>query len=873
MALTTVQISGYVTMPDGTSASNTYITFTLNENDVDLVDDVVVHRSSKSVLTSSTGYLELDLWPNSRGQKGTSYKVTAAWKPHNQSAQTTTLGYISLTEGGVTDLSDLLVEVEAPLNAYVVSYLTEAEYESIVAQYTADAQAAQEAAEQARDRSEAALAEVLAVYDEVTEGLSTAGLGGLTQATADQMLSEQGFVLVKGATTVSENVNIYGPTFFETGGYITVDSGYTVTFYGPVDSVRQHIFRGLGNVAFGHDNSKDRSGEDSRMAHISWFGVFPTGDSSDDMGPLINRASLAMGNAREAVLEFDIGNYQVNSEIQVTRGTLIAGVDGAGDRRTLFKTNSDGFSLFRTIGDAVAFRGIQFEHHSTLSDRTSPWIEVAHKGVNIDYVNVTSTSAGILIQHGALGTRIKNLHASYGVNRGAGSYLIKDLAGSTVIETVFLPSSGYGPEALILLSADDGTISDISIDDVRWQSPSIGVKIEASAGSVSGVTATDLRQRAYSSTICPAVVKVDVSGSYGVTELVVTSINTTANTTYALDFDHASTGYSRNIVVDQIVMGGSGAVINLTKTAGFVQRLRVGQSATSRTLITSSGVDEAEIFVAAETFGDSNGRYVSVASATGDAGIDLESASYGTRIYVDESAGDFVLAMSNDSANWYKKMEYQTSGDYLGWNFLEHAFFQEGATVRASAGFVDFNVIAEEAGKDPRITLETSTANWRMRVDSSSGDDFIVEKSADGTTWTELLKFENGTAQNGLHVATPAVYQNGVLDYKTRVEIGVGATADVTLPKYGGLLWIMSDTDGGYPQIQLSGQVLIDLGPSRNLKQVFAGGNFFTTTDEMSVATENASAITVGIGHATDGVLQIKNTSSQSRNVTVWFVG
>lgn len=420
-------------------------------------------------------------------------------------------------------------------------------------------------------------------------------VGGIAQSKIDAMYDYQGYVVINGAETASATVLVLDRITFEDGAYVSVNSGVTFEIQGSIESGKQHIFRGDGDISLNHDNGGDRSGEESREVHASWFGVFPSGDKTRDEGPAIEKASSSFGNTREGVIKFDVGNYQVNSQIDLSRGTLIEGTNGYGDRRTVFKTNTDGFTMFKTLNDACAWRGIQFEKHSTLASRSSPWVEINHAGCVIDYANMGESGSGVLVNTGGIGTRITNIGATYGADPGSATDLIDVRAPTCVIENVFIPSSNFGPESIVRIGASSN-ISDISVRNLRWQSEAVGVDIFATSGNVTGVNIFDVRHHQFAESASPALVRITTLNSFDCERVNIVGVNSNGYATRALDLNQSSTGAMSDILLDDVIMSGTGDIVRVSRSSGTLSRVSVGSwLSENRTLFNESGVSAGEL--------------------------------------------------------------------------------------------------------------------------------------------------------------------------------------------------------------------------------------------------------------------------------------
>lgn len=157
MALTTVNVTGYISLPDG-SATNAVVEFRLMQSDYDTVDDTIIPASTFKYTTTVAGYINTTLWPNDRGAHGSKYQVKVKWKDiKTKQSYEALMGFIQPTSSGSNDIADLLSAGSAGFNGVVYSIITEGEYQAALSAVS-DAQAAQAAAEVAQGLSEDAQA-------------------------------------------------------------------------------------------------------------------------------------------------------------------------------------------------------------------------------------------------------------------------------------------------------------------------------------------------------------------------------------------------------------------------------------------------------------------------------------------------------------------------------------------------------------------------------------------------------------------------------------------------------------------------------------------------------------------------------------------
>lgn len=183
-------------------------------------------------------------------------------------------------------------------------------------------------------------------------------------------------LLVSSGSYVVGDLDITVPLSFLPGAALLAKSGSTVSLREQISSPKQHIFQGNGTYTIALTDAK--SGEQLKEGHCAWWGVFPGAAYADVNSDRIAKALSAYGNLREGVLYFDIGGYHLTKSVDVPRGVVIK---GDGIRRTVFVPHSDGWPVFRTIGDAASFEDIQFETGRSgqawqIKLRSSPAIQI-----------------------------------------------------------------------------------------------------------------------------------------------------------------------------------------------------------------------------------------------------------------------------------------------------------------------------------------------------------------------------------------------------------------------------------------------------------------------------------------------------------------
>lgn len=388
-------------------------------------------------------------------------------------------------------------------------------------------------------------------------------------AAALAMASAMGFVRFSRGNYVLNTCTLDVPVDFDRKANITVPAANTVTFTNSIESPRQNIFKGEGLVVIGHDSD---SGEDARHVHVSWFGAFPNPSPGPDQMPAIQRAMTAVGNSRESVIDFDIGNYNVASQGTLTRGCEIL---GSGQRRTVFKSGTDGFPIFVTGATACRFTAIQFEVHSTLPLRTSPWIRVDHDACDIRDTFYANCFEGIVVN--ALRCNIYGVKAVYAAYPGAGSSLIRSTAGQLDVENVKCLTSTFGPDVLVDIGTGAAaTLSDVTIQDVSSITPSIPVRFNAVTASIFRSSAESIRYNG-SSGGPSDLIQMITGSTFSIDNIVVDGAQATSAAQNGIRLEQNSSGTMSNINIDNVILAGaaSGYGVAFIRTNGVLEDVDV----------------------------------------------------------------------------------------------------------------------------------------------------------------------------------------------------------------------------------------------------------------------------------------------------------
>lgn len=413
------------------------------------------------------------------------------------------------------------------------------------------------------------------VLSKIREELSILDFGVDVSSSIVLMGQSVGYVVIpKGSFTLNGNLKVIWPITFKRGASINVPTGTTLTINNVIESPKQYIFRGNGVFVLGHDSSVE-SGENARQIHASWFGAFPNPAIGTDQAPFVQAANNAVGNGREAEILFDIGNYNFDSEVLVSRGVKIK---GAGQRRTVFKTQTDGFSLFTTNNIACRFESIQFELHlNRITTRTSPFITINHEMCDLYDIAMGNTYEGLVIN--APRCRLDGLIAAFGSSLGTGSSLVRIKQADVTVKNVYcLTSSAFGPESVVLLDGDS-SISNVLIDNIDTIMPSIPVKIRATSANVVNVRVTNIRHSGFAGAVPYALVQIVNDGVNKLQFIQVDGLYGTSYCEYNIVVENNSTGETSNITLDNVSVSGSQtAGIRVAKTSGILDTVLISST-------------------------------------------------------------------------------------------------------------------------------------------------------------------------------------------------------------------------------------------------------------------------------------------------------
>lgn len=396
--------------------------------------------------------------------------------------------------------------------------------------------------------------------------------GNTTEDAIALMAAEYGFVVFPvGSSPIASNITINVPSFFNDGAYLTVASTFAVTFTSRIISGKQWIFRGAGLIYL---NIVNPDGEDSKNAHISWWGVFPRGNATDILTAQINKAFSAYSlQNREGTMEFDNGSYRIDGTITVPRGVWLK---GSGTRRTIFDLVGAGFTAIASGGDAVRITGIQFEQPSDMEAAfAGTQIDLLHNDAFLDDISLWSCDVGIRVRGNQ--ANISRVRATYNnITPGAGTATIWLQGSRATVDDVKVVGTSNGPESIVLIGKGNASsISQNIVTRVTCTEASIPINIIADVGNVNLTNISNVSFLG-DSAITGGAVTVVTSGSASVVGLVIDSLMASSTAGSLLSFTQGSSGTSHSVTLGNSVIYGAGNGVVLTRTAGTLRSITVG---------------------------------------------------------------------------------------------------------------------------------------------------------------------------------------------------------------------------------------------------------------------------------------------------------
>lgn len=406
-------------------------------------------------------------------------------------------------------------------------------------------------------------------------------------------------LLVASGSYVVGDLDITVPLSFLPGAALLAKSGSTVSLREQISSPKQHIFQGNGTYTIALTDAE--SGEQLKEGHCAWWGVFPGAAYADVNSDRIAKALSAYGNLREGVLYFDIGGYHLTKSVDVPRGVVIK---GDGIRRTVFVPHSDGWPVFRTIGDAASFEDIQFETGRSgqawqIKLRSSPAIQ-------IETANCVVRNACFVCFENAISADgeapiIEDVYFSIDTQDGDSSSAFLTLSrGYAYVNGVFCNlGKTYSPNAIVKIAPKAGSavMRGLSINNVHSAVSGQAIYIDASANSIVGLLIRGINYSAISGNKPNSAITVAAANAKYVSAMSISDVVINNWPENVVSFSVASGGQIVQAALSNLSAFGSssagaGLVVTIPETAGGERIVAtVGGCAVNRKTLISAPSD------------------------------------------------------------------------------------------------------------------------------------------------------------------------------------------------------------------------------------------------------------------------------------------
>lgn len=406
-------------------------------------------------------------------------------------------------------------------------------------------------------------------------------------------------LLVSSGSYVVGDLDITVPLSFLPGAALLAKSGSTVSLREQISSPKQHIFQGNGTYTIALTDAE--SGEQLKEGHCAWWGVFPGAAYADVNSDRIAKALSAYGNLREGVLYFDIGGYHLTKSVDVPRGVVIK---GDGIRRTVFVPHSDGWPVFRTIGDAASFEDIQFETGRSgqawqIKLRSSPAIQ-------IETANCVVRNACFVCFENAISADgeapiIEDVYFSIDTQDGDSSSAFLTLSrGYAYVNGVFCNlGKTYSPNAIVKIAPKAGSsvMRGLSINNVHSAVSGQAIYIDASANSIVGLLIRGINYSAISGNKPNSAITVAAANAKYVAAMSISDVVINNWPENVVSFSVASGGQIVQAALSNLSAFGSssagaGLVVTIPETAGGERIVAtVGGCAVNRKTLISAPSD------------------------------------------------------------------------------------------------------------------------------------------------------------------------------------------------------------------------------------------------------------------------------------------
>lgn len=406
-------------------------------------------------------------------------------------------------------------------------------------------------------------------------------------------------LLVSSGSYVVGDLDITVPLSFLPGAALLAKSGSTVSLREQISSPKQHIFQGNGTYTIALTDAE--SGEQLKEGHCAWWGVFPGAVYADVNSDRIAKALSAYGNLREGVLYFDIGGYHLTKSVDVPRGVVIK---GDGIRRTVFVPHSDGWPVFRTIGDAASFEDIQFETGRSgqawqIKLRSSPAIQ-------IETANCVVRNACFVCFENAINADgeapiIEDVYFSIDTQDGDSSSAFLTLSrGYAYVNGVFCNlGKTYSPNAIVKIAPKAGSavMRGLSINNVHSAVSGQAIYIDASANSIVGLLIRGINYSAISGNKPNSAITVAAANAKYVAAMSISDVVINNWPENVVSFSVASGGQIAQAALSNLSAFGSssagaGLAVTIPETAGGERIVAtVGGCAVNRKTLISAPSD------------------------------------------------------------------------------------------------------------------------------------------------------------------------------------------------------------------------------------------------------------------------------------------
>ena len=404
------------------------------------------------------------------------------------------------------------------------------------------------------------------------------GHWGSSNAAITSMAAAVGYVRFTSAFTITANVTFAVPVYFAPGA--SLGGAFTATFSNTVTSPVQQIYRNDLTVIC-VQNLTTGNGENARQYHVSWFGAFPSAISPTvSCEAALQRGFTAMGNTREALAQFDMGNYWMRAGCLVSRGVKFVTADR---RRTVFMLDGDGFDAFTTNGVAVKIEGCNVEQPVGATARTRAFFVMNHDDCEARSIR-GGYGAKTIVVNGA-GCSVFDCYAVYNGAAGAGSSVVElnDGANWFTLDGCDLRSSPAGPEAIVRVNSTAGTLLGLTIRGLKAFTNTVPVILNASGTGVIQGFLIDGGQ--FDGAASTALVRTITSGSGQIRVGQITNLVGGSGAECALDIVQGGNSV-RDILLSGVTLGGPGSVVRTATTAGAISGINViGVNALARSKI------------------------------------------------------------------------------------------------------------------------------------------------------------------------------------------------------------------------------------------------------------------------------------------------